>query len=208
MDRPNNQVTLCGEAAGKPEFSHTGRDGDYFKFPLAVRRLSGTEDVLNIVVSRDRLGELEVRDLPRLRVTGEVRSYNNHSGVGPRLVITVLARELAFTGDDFENAVVLQGALCKEPTLRRTPMGREISDLMLSVPRRYGRCDYIPCIAWGAVARRAAVWEKGTAVALTGRLQSRAYIKMEGEEATEKVAYEISAVDAREAEPEETEGAQ
>ena len=198
MDRPNNQVTLCGEAAGRPEFSHAGRDGDYFKFPLAVRRLSGTEDVLNIIVSREQLGQLEIRDLPRLRVTGEVRSYNNHSGVGPRPVITVLARELAFTEDDFENAVSLRGTLCKEPTLRRTPMGREISDLMLSVPRRYGRSDYIPCIAWGAVARRAAGWAVGAKIRVAGRLQSRAYIKMEGDVPVEKTAYEISAVTAEE----------
>ena len=146
---------------------------------------------------------LEIADLPFLRVTGQVRSWNNHSGVGPRLVITVLARELAFTGDDFENTVTLTGTLCKEPTLRRTPMGREISDMMLSVERRYGKSDYIPCIAWGAVARRAAGWAKGAAVTVTGRLQSRAYIKMEGEEATQKVAYEISAVSAEEIDPEE-----
>ena len=203
MDRPVNTVTLCGQVAGRPEFSHTGRDGDYFKFPLSVRRLSGTEDTLNILVSRAQLEALEIADLPFLRVTGQVRSWNNHSGVGPRLVITVLARELAFTGDDFENTVTLTGTLCKEPTLRRTPMGREISDMMLSVERRYGKSDYIPCIAWGAVARRAAGWAKGAAVTVTGRLQSRAYIKMEGEEATQKVAYEISAVSAEEIDPEE-----
>ncbi len=206
MDRPVNIVTLCGQIAGKPEFSHTGRDGDYFKFPLAVRRLSGTEDVLNIIVSREQMAALEIEDLPRLRILGEVRSWNNHTGVGPRLVITVLARELEFTEDDFENSVTLTGTLCKEPTLRRTPMGREISDLMLSVERRYGRSDYIPCIAWGAVARRAAGWEKGASVTLTGRVQSRAYIKVEGEEATRKVAYEISAVTAEKIGPEDGAG--
>lgn len=200
MDRANDMVRLCGEVAGRPELSHTGRDGVYYKFPLSVRRLSGTEDTLNIVVSEELMGRLEVADAPRLLVTGEVRSYNNRSGVGPRLVITVLARELEFTGADFENSVTLMGTLCREPSLRRTPMGREISDMMLAVSRGYSRSDYIPCIAWGAVARRAAGWAVGTKVKVTGRLQSRAYIKTENDVPVEKIAFEISAVTVEEIE--------
>ncbi len=196
MDRVNDIVRLCGEVAGAPELSHTGRDGAYYKFPLSVRRLSGTEDIINIVVTEAQARALEVRELPRLYVTGEVRSYNNRTGVGPKLVITVRARELEFTDRDFENSVELTGTVCREPTLRRTPMGREISDLMLAVNRPYGRSDYIPCIAWGAVARRAALWPAGTAVAVTGRIQSRQYIKLEGDQPVEKTAFEISAVTA------------
>ncbi len=198
MTRANDIVRLCGEVGARPERSHEGRDGTYYRFPLTVRRLSGAEDVINIVAHESMLERLEVEDMPRLRVVGEVRSWNNHSGVGPRLVITVLARELEFTEDDFENSVELTGVLCKEPTLRRTPMGREISDLMLGVGRGYGRSDYIPCIAWGAVARKAAGWSSGTTVTVKGRIQSRAYIKMVGDEAVQKTAYEISAVSAEE----------
>ncbi len=203
MNRANDIVTLCGTLAGKPERSHESRDGIYYKFPLSVRRLSGAEDVINIVVSEAMLSSLEIQSLPRLRVSGEVRSYNNHSGVGPRLIITVLARELEFTDGDFENSVELTGTLCKEPTLRRTPMGREICDMMLGVPRAYGRSDYIPCISWGAVARRTSGWEAGTRVTVRGRLQSRAYIKMEDDTPVEKTAYEISAVTVRLSEDEE-----
>ncbi len=200
MDRANDMVRLCGVLAGAPEFSHAGRDGDWYTFPLAVERLSGAEDVINIVLNRRDLDMLETRPLPRILVTGEIRSYNNRSGSGPRLVITVLAREIAFTEGDFENFARLTGTVCKAPTLRRTPMGREISDLMLAVNRPYGRSDYIPCIAWGAVARRAAQWPVGAVVTVTGRLQSRAYIKMEGDTPVEKTAYELSAVTAEESE--------
>ena len=198
MDRVNDTVRLCGEVAGAPVYSHTGRDGAYYVFPLSVRRLSGTEDLINIVISEAQARELEVAELPRLFVTGEVRSYNNRSGVGPRLVITVRARGLGFTQRDFENYVELTGAVCREPTLRRTPMGREISDIMLAVNRPYGRSDYIPCIAWGAVARRAAQWKPGTTVTVTGRIQSRLYIKVENDLPVEKTAFEISAVTATE----------
>ena len=203
MDRTNDMIRLCGVIAGRPELSHVGRDGPYYKFPLAIQRLSGTEDVINILLEERKLRELEVEILPRLQVTGEVRSFNNRSGEGPRLVITVLARELQFTEEEFENTVELIGCLCKEPTLRRTPMGREICDLMLAVNRNYGRSDYLPCITWGAVARRAAAWPVGTRVRLTGRLQSRAYIKMVGDTPVEKTAFEISAVSAEEVPAEE-----
>ncbi len=198
MDRANDIVRLCGVAAGAPVLSHTGRDGAYYKFPLAVRRLSGTEDVLNIIAEERMLRALEIGEETKLLVSGEVRSYNNRSGEGPRLVITVLAREIAFTDGEFENHVEVTGTVCKEPKLRRTPMGREICDLMLAVNRSYGRSDYIPCIAWGAVARRAAGWSVGTQAALTGRLQSRDYIKMEGDTPVRKTAFEISAVSAAE----------
>lgn len=194
MERTNDVIELCGTINAKPELSHKSRDEEYYKFPLAVKRLSGTEDVVNILLRKEQLEELEIAEKPRLRIFGEVRSFNNRSGVGARLIITVLARTLEFTDDDYENSVRLTGNLCKEPNLRRTPMGREICDLMLAVNRNYGRTDYLPCIAWGSAARSAATWDVGTEVSITGRLQSRSYIKLEDSEALEKTAYEISAI--------------
>ena len=139
-----------------------------------------------------RLANLE--RAPQFRVAGEMRSFNNKSGVGPRLVITVFARELWFDDGEDENVVELRGALCKPPNLRVTPLGREICDLMLAVRRRYGRSDYLPCIAWGNCARAAARWDVGAAVWLTGRIQSRAYLKTENGETVEKTAYEVSVI--------------
>ena len=192
MDRTNDAVELCGEIVGKPELSHTARDGEYFKFPLAIERLSGTLDIVNVVVSRQMMESLEVEPLPRLRVLGEVRSFNNRSGIGPKLVITVLAKHMEFTDDGYANSVLITGSLCKDPNLRRTPMGREICDMMIAVNRPYGRSDYLPCIAWGSLAREAACWHVGDQVKLSGRLQSRTYIKLLDGQAVEKTAYEIS----------------
>ena len=53
------------------------------------------------------------------------------------------------------NRIILQGYLCKEPIYRETPLGREITDLLLAVNRPYGKSDYIPCICWGRNARYA-----------------------------------------------------
>ena len=136
--------------------------------------------------------------MEKIRVTGEVRSFNNRSGEGNRLIITVFARNISLSDEPDHNHVTLTGTLCKKPTLRATPMGREICDMMLAVNRRYGRSDYLPCIAWGLRARECAHWDVGTRVAVEGRLQSRNYIKTVDGVPVEKTAFEVSVTNAEE----------
>lgn len=195
MDR-NNQVRLVGVPAGRPAYSHSSRGIDFFSFPLCVQRLSGNSDTLNILLRREQLETLEVADQGKLCVVGEVRSFNSRRSTGARLVITVLARELNFCDEEDDNRVFLTGTLCKAPVLRSTPMGREICDLMLAVNRSYGRSDYLPCICWGSLARQAERWTVGERVALTGRFQSRPYIKLTEAGPEERVAFEVSAAEA------------
>ena len=142
----NNYTRLCGTLAGAPAYSHTGRGQVFYSFPLEVRRLSGNTDTVNIVVSRERLEQTELCEAEHIVVTGQLRTFNNRRGDGARLVITVLAKELAFCDGPDENSVYLTGTICKPPNLRVTPMGRDICDLMLAVNRHYGRSDYLPCI--------------------------------------------------------------
>ena len=187
-----NRALLRGTAAGSPVFSHENHGVAYDLFPLSVQRLSGAADRLNVVLPRSLLTACPVYEGLPLEVQGEVRSFNNRSGSGSRLVITVLARELAPTAEKPANHLALAGALCKPPILRRTPLGREICDLMLAVNRRYGRTDYLPCIAWGSLARRCAELAPGNRVELEGRLQSRVYTKRLGETSEERTAFEVS----------------
>lgn len=194
----NNVVELCGVVAEKPISSHKSREEEYLSFPMEVERLSGVVDKINIVARREMLEELIVESRERLCVRGEMRSFNNKSGQGNRLVITVFARELFFSDKEDENRVLLRGALCKPPNLRKTPMGREICDLMVAVGRRYGRSDYLPCIAWGQNALISGGWDVGTAVQLSGRIQSRNYIKLEDGVSTQKTAYEVSVISIEE----------
>ena len=126
---------------------------------------------------------------------GELRSFNNKSGEGARLVITVFAKEIILCDDEDCNVIRLIGTLCKKPNLRTTPMGRDICDLMLAVNRKYGRSDYLPCIAWGIKAREAADWDVGTTVSLEGRIQSRTYIKLIDDVPVEKTAFEVSVIE-------------
>ena len=198
-EKRSNYAMLRGSVSEKPRFSHTSRGETFYQFSLDVARLSGAVDTIHIIARDKLLDELIVNGATKLRVDGELRSFNNRSGAGPKLIITVFAKSLCFEDGADENRILLSGALCKAPTHRVTPMGREITDLMLAVNRRYGRSDYLPCIAWGLSAREAAGWDVGTAVELSGRIQSRAYTKTVDGESVEKVAYEVSVIEIKKA---------
>jgi len=197
MDEINitNYAELCGTLAAAPVFSHSGRGESYYTFPLEVERLSGAFDTVNIIVRGSMLEGLELKESEKLCVMGELRSFNNRSGEGARLVITVFAKEIIFCDGEDTNIIRLIGTLCKKPNLRTTPMGRDICDLMVAVNRKYGRSDYLPCIVWGLKAKEASTWDVGTTVSLEGRLQSRSYIKLIDDVPTEKVAFEVSVLE-------------
>lgn len=189
----SNRVFLCGVPAAEPVYSHESRSEPFYTFPLEVARLSGTVDRINILLRRTLLPDLRPSRAGLVAVEGELRSFNNRGGEGSRLVISVFARSLwAPNEPQWENRVELTGTLCKAPTHRTTPMGREITDMMLAVNRPYGRSDYLPCIAWGQTARMAADWTVGVRVHLIGRIQSREYIKNLDGQAIRRVAYEVS----------------
>ena len=193
-----NTARLCGVIAAAPTLSHSGRGESFYTFPLEAARLSGATDKINIIVRDELMENVELREAEKICVIGELRSFNNKSGEGAKLVITVFAKELYLCDDDDLNEVRLIGTLCKKPNLRMTPMGRDICDLMLAVNRRYGRSDYLPCITWGLKAREAAEWGTGTMVTLEGRIQSRNYIKIVGGDPVEKTAFEVSVTDIAE----------
>ncbi len=194
MEGINNFVELCGCIADKPKFSHVGGSDNYYSFPMDIERLSGFVDTINVIAREDIIEQLEIDNCVHLAVTGELRSYNNKQGEGSRLVISVLAKQMMFTDEEDTNTVLLTGALCKRPNLRRTPMGRQICDLMLAVNRKYGRSDYLPCIAWGRLADTTAEMSVGDTLSLEGRIQSRKYIKSINGILTERTAFEVSII--------------
>ena len=192
MEVSTNHVELCGVPAAEPVFSHENHGQRFFKFPLRVERLSGQTDVPVVVVSETLLRRFPIGMERALYVMGQLRSFNNKSGQGSRLVITVLAQELAEGDGTPLNRIELSGVLCKQPYLRRTPLGRSICDIILAVNRRYGRADYLPCIAWGQVAAQVSQMSVGDRLSLEGRVQSRTYTKMLENRAEERVAFEVS----------------
>ena len=193
-----NFARLIGVMSAPPAFSHASRGESFYTFALDVARLSGTTDTINIVARSELLSAVEACDTEKLCITGELRSFNNKSGEGAKLVITVFAKEILPCDENDLNLICLTGTLCKPPNLRVTPMGRDICDLMLAVNRKYGRSDYLPCITWGLKAREASYWDTGTTVSLEGRIQRRRYIKLIGGEPIEKTAFEVSVTEIEE----------
>ena len=157
-----NEVTLIGTAAAAPTVSHENHEARFVKFPLRVLRLSGQADELTVMLPESLTERCRVEEGKRLCVVGQLRSYNNRSGSGRKLVLSVYARTLCCCeGEEDCNEILLAGAICKPPVGRSTPLGREICDVLLAVNRRYGRADYIPCIAWEHWQRR---WASGRSV--------------------------------------------
>ena len=206
MEETRNQVFLRGTAAGEPCPSHENHGQRFCRFPLSVCRLSGQADTLQVIATAEQLRPLLPLCGRRLALDGQLRSFNNKSGCGSRLVISVFARLLSPAEEDGDcNRILLRGVLCKPPVVRRTPLGRCISDMMLAVNRRYGRADYLPCIAWGQVAMVTGRLRVGDCLGLEGRVQSRVYTKLIDGCPQDRVAYEVSVMHLLE-DGEETEG--
>ncbi len=185
-----NEVLLEGVVLNTPALSHETHSTRFYRFLLQAPRLSGQVDTLPILVAEPMLPQ--VTEGAALRIQGQLRSFNNRSGVGSRLVLTVYALQIFPGLDEPCNQITLSGTLCKPPVFRRTPLGRSICDLMLASPRRYGRADYLPVIAWGQLAVRVGRLQVGDPLALEGRVQSRTYHKVTDLGTEERVAYEVS----------------
>ena len=196
MEQIVNRITLRGSLGKLPEFSHENHGRRFFRFTLEVPRLSGTVDVLNIVASEKVLEEADLSGGEMLTVTGQIRSHNVRENGTRHLLIFVFAASIVAEDGPPINDVILEGPLCKEPILRRTPLGREICDVMLAVPRVFRRADYLPCILWGRTAQEVASLHVRDTVRIFGRLQSRTYTKLTEDGPQERVAFEISALSA------------
>ena len=196
MEHTENTVTLRGELQGLPQFSHENHHKQFYRFTLAVRRLSGAIDLLPVIAE---LGILQAMDLSggeMLRVEGQIRSHNLRQNGVRRLLIFVFAASITAESGEPINDVVLCGPLCRDPSCRRTPLGRDICDVMLAVPRAYHRADYLPCILWGRTAHEVSACKTRDVIRVCGRLQSRTYTKQTEHGTEERTAYEISALTA------------
>lgn len=186
-----NSLILAGEIEDTPSFSHNTHDFTFMHFTLKVSRLSGTFDHINVLLDNNLIvTTLHKGDF--VEIEGELRSYNNKSGIGNKLIICAYAKSIKFTSTCFKNELLLGGTICKSPIYRRTPLGREICDLFLAVNRRYSRTDYIPVIAWGKNAQCLSQLKVGQNIEISGRIQSREYIKASDENGIVHTVYEAS----------------
>lgn len=196
----NNRVCIIGEIVSEFTFSHEVFGEGFYIANVSVNRLSDMVDVIPLMISERLIDVTKDYRGMKIEVAGQFRSYNRHEGTKNKLVLSIFVRELRFLEEDEmpeeqskSNQIFLDGYVCKPPIYRKTPLGREIADVLVAVNRPYGKSDYIPCIAWGRNARFAGGLEVGSHLQVSGRVQSREYTKKIGEEEVERrVAYEVS----------------
>lgn len=193
----NNQVNIAGEVVSNFIYSHDVFGEGFYLLNISVNRLSNSFDIIPLMISERLINVKKDYIGSYIEATGQFRSYNRHEESKNRLVLSVFVREINICEEGYESAkpnyIYLDGFICKQPVYRKTPLGREIADLLLAVNRPYGKSDYIPCICWGRNARFAEQFAVGGHIQVWGRIQSREYQKKLSETEFEKrVAYEVS----------------
>ncbi len=192
----NNIMEIGGTVVEAPEFSHEIYEEKFYRFCIQTKRLSDVYDVLPIIISERLIPDEGINVGEIVQINGQVRSHNKQVGTRSKLVLSIFAKELEKTSDEdilTLNDASFNGFLCKAPIYRKTPLGREIADILVAVNRSYKKSDYIPCILWGRNAKFCEKLEVGTNVKLSGRVQSRKYEKVQEDGTTkEMVAYELS----------------
>lgn len=193
----NNQVSIMGEIASEFEYSHEVFGEGFYMVDVLVKRLSDSMDRIPVMISERLIDVTQDYRGEYIQVSGQFRSYNRHEEKKNRLILSVFAREVSFVEEETDkmktNQIFLDGYICKNPVYRKTPLGREIADMLVAVNRPYGKSDYIPCICWGRNARFSSGFEVGGHVQIWGRIQSREYVKRLDDELSEKrTAYEVS----------------
>lgn len=196
MEHMENQITLRGNLQQLPQFSHKNHDRSFYRFVLEVPRLSGAVDLLPVIAEESILNSADLSAGSMITVAGQIRSHNLRTDGIRHLLVFVFASSVTCDDGEPENNVILEGTLCREPTFRRTPLGREICDVMLAVSRGFQRADYLPCILWGRVAQEVAECHTRDRIRIVGRLQSRIYTKLTEDGPQKRTAYEISALTA------------
>ena len=197
MENTANRVDLRGDLVSLPVLSHENHGQRFYRFYLDVERLSGVCDRLPVIAPEAALWEMDLSGGDRIAVSGQIRSYNAKYEARRKLLVFVYAQCLQTCDADPLNEVSLCGTVCKPPVFRRTPLGRQICDVMLAVERPYHRTDYLPCILWGRNALEAARAQPGQQLELDGRLQSREYTKLLETGPETRVTYEVSALGSR-----------
>jgi hypothetical protein len=195
LKEDTNVVSLRGELNGELQFSHEIFGEKFYTTQIKIDRLSESCDTLPITISERLIGEVNVEESKVVELTGQLRSYNKNIDGRNKLVLTIFARELVDANEESKdpNNIFLDGYICKDPIYRKTPLGREITDLLVAINRPYNKSDYIPSIVWGRNAKFAKSLKIGDRIQMWGRVQSREYEKkLENGEVEKKVAYEVS----------------
>lgn len=197
MINTHNEVELYGIINSEFQYNHEVFGERFYNVTVKVKRLSETYDIIPCLISERSVDVSKDMTGTFVKIQGAFRSHNKHVDGKTRLMLAVYVKDIRIDEsqqEEFKNSISLKGYIVKQPIYRKTiESKREITDIILASNRSYFRTDYIPCIFWGRNARTASTFEIGKEIKVSGRIQSRKYIKKISEtELYEKVAYEVS----------------
>lgn len=193
-----NKINLLGYIKNI-RHSHDIDDVIYDKADIVIPRADGKEDIVNIRFKRYSNPYAEDQ---LINITGNIRSYSAKSEEGKnRVSIYVFTYFDKPTeeedGTQEANDFVVDGRICKIDPLRTTTNGRTnihfilANNLLVSNGGRKLNA-YLPCIAWGSVAKKLSVLKVSDKIVIYGRIHSREYVHQnDNGEAEIKVAHEL-----------------
>lgn len=197
-----NKVFISGKIEVEPKYSHNIKWEKFYRTTIKTERFSGTEDLIPVIIPETIIKKHQSLKSKLVEIAGQFRSYNRFENGHIHLDVFLFAMSINIYENESEleeplnsNLIYLDGYICKPPTFRETPLGKQISDFLIAVNRSYGKSDYIPCIAWGRFAQLVATFNVGNRVNLYGRIQSREYFKRDSKDPMQgeyRLAYEIS----------------
>lgn len=178
--------------------SHTIEDVEYNKADLIVKRPDGKEDILNL---RFKKYSLPYKEDQEVELIGNVRSYSKKLGDKNKIdiyVFTYFDRPEPDTVEEgVNNLCTIDGRICKIDELRKTQAGKRNIHFILANNLCLKGTDkklnsYIPCVAWGKLAKEISEMSVNDKVTLKGELHSREYKKKISEDEFEiRVAHEF-----------------
>ena len=190
----NNMAKIIGTVIAEPQYDRETAGALFYRTILATNRKSGYADEIPVIFRKGMVDENKIYYGANISVEGSFCSVNMPAGEKRKLILFLFAEQISDAAQEDDNYIFLHGFICRQPVYRETPSGRQITDLLVAVNRPGGKSDYIPCICWAGNARYAKNLAVGSRIELTGRIQSREYVKKLDEEQQEtRVAYEVSA---------------
>lgn len=153
-----NNVKITGKIVEEPTYLLTARGGrKIYTSVIEIMRTSGVLDVIPIQVPEELAGEIWDHVGGRITLFGEYRSYNEKDGERNHLKLYVFVKGISEAGEADQNRIDLIGYICKQPLYRETPLGKEITDILIAVNRKHRKSDYLPAICWYSNAG----WQQG-----------------------------------------------
>lgn len=178
------------------EHSHDIDGVSFDRAKLICKRSNGQEDTINLSFKSFSNRHKENSEVT---LSGNVRSYSYKTDSNSNRVTIYVFTYFDDLEEELEgdNTVNITGRICKMNELRKTRSGKHnvhfiVANNLVSNDSSKRLNSYIPCIAWGSIAKQLAELPVNTKIGLQGELHSREHTKSHEDGSVEiRVAHEL-----------------